>query len=269
MPFQTPNLFVNGNAADANEVNENFKAIETWSEDLATTAGFQMDALGGQIDMNSNKILRVATPTNSTDGANKVYVDDSIPVGFVTLFAGTDDKIPPMWVKCDGRALARGTYAELFNTIGVTYGAGDGSSTFNVPNMVGAAATGTPNADGVVRFPMAGVPGALGGSHDAVVVSHNHVQDPHGHGNTFGINGGTHEHTYSRATASGSFVFGVDAAPFITYTATGTTGGGGHSHGITGSVSNGTATNQAAGVSGVNANRPAFLGFNFLIRTGV
>lgn len=41
------------------------------------------------------------------------------------------------WMKCDGRAVSRSTYALLFNVIGETFGAGDGSTTFNLPNYQG------------------------------------------------------------------------------------------------------------------------------------
>ena len=41
------------------------------------------------------------------------------------------------WMKCDGREISRSTYALLFNVIGTTFGAGDGSTTFNLPNYAG------------------------------------------------------------------------------------------------------------------------------------
>ena len=42
---------------------------------------------------------------------------------------------PSGWVLCDGAALSRSTFSALFAIVGTTYGAGDGSSTFNVPDM--------------------------------------------------------------------------------------------------------------------------------------
>lgn len=44
---------------------------------------------------------------------------------------------PSKWMICDGRAISRTTYAELFAAIGTTYGAGDGVSSFNIPNLKG------------------------------------------------------------------------------------------------------------------------------------
>lgn len=53
--------------------------------------------------------------------------------GRVFAYAGTDEPIGCLL--CDGRAVSRTTYWELFDAIGTTYGAGDGSSTFNLPNI--------------------------------------------------------------------------------------------------------------------------------------
>jgi microcystin-dependent protein len=45
---------------------------------------------------------------------------------------------PTRWLLCDGSNVSRGTYAQLFRAIGITYGAGDGSTTFTLPNLNGA-----------------------------------------------------------------------------------------------------------------------------------
>lgn len=58
------------------------------------------------------------------------------PTGSIVSFATTHpDSTPSGWVLCDGRELNRSTYGNLFSVISDTYGAGDGSSTFNVPNL--------------------------------------------------------------------------------------------------------------------------------------
>lgn len=44
------------------------------------------------------------------------------------------DTAPTGWLKCDGSAVSRTIYADLFAVIGTTYGAGDGVTTFNIPN---------------------------------------------------------------------------------------------------------------------------------------
>lgn len=57
------------------------------------------------------------------------------PLGMVTAYAGAT--APLGWLICDGSAVSRTTYAELFAAIGTTYGAGNGTSTFNIPDLKG------------------------------------------------------------------------------------------------------------------------------------
>lgn len=54
---------------------------------------------------------------------------------------------PPGWLICDGSEVSRGTYAELFLAIGTTYGEGDGSTTFNIPNLKGKVVVGIDESD--------------------------------------------------------------------------------------------------------------------------
>lgn len=63
------------------------------------------------------------------------------PIGTVNSFAGTS--APNGWLMCDGAAYSRVTYAALYATIGTTYGSGDGSTTFNVPNLTNRMAVGS------------------------------------------------------------------------------------------------------------------------------
>lgn len=65
------------------------------------------------------------------------YSNDSAPVGTVLNFAGPAGSIPAGWIACDGSAVSRSTYATLFSVIGTTYGSGNGSTTFNLPDIDG------------------------------------------------------------------------------------------------------------------------------------
>jgi len=58
-----------------------------------------------------------------------------MPTGTVLHFAGSS--APTGWLLCDGSAVSRTTYATLFALLSTTYGVGDGSTTFNVPNTSG------------------------------------------------------------------------------------------------------------------------------------
>lgn len=64
----------------------------------------------------------------------------SIPPGVVMPYAGT---LPPSgYLLCDGSAVSRSTYAALFSVVGTIYGTGDGTTTFNLPDMRGRVAVG-------------------------------------------------------------------------------------------------------------------------------
>ncbi len=82
---------------------------------------------------------------------------------------------PTGWLAADGSAVSRTDYAALYTAMGDTFGAGDGSSTFNLPNLIGKFLQGV-SGDAV---------GTTGGSANAVVVSHSHdvaITDPgHSH----------------------------------------------------------------------------------------
>ena len=86
-------------------------------------------------------------------------IGSEVPAGIMQMFAG--NTIPAGWLLCDGSAISRTDYAELFEVIGTTYGAGDGSTTFNLPNLIdrvvqGAATAGT--------YKEAGLPNITGGN---------------------------------------------------------------------------------------------------------
>jgi microcystin-dependent protein len=68
-----------------------------------------------------------------------------LPVG--TIKAWPVATIPALYVECNGQAISRSTYSVLFGVIGTTYGAGDGSTTFNVPNMSGKIGVGYKGSD--------------------------------------------------------------------------------------------------------------------------
>lgn len=58
---------------------------------------------------------------------------DTLPVGSISAYGG--ENIPTNWLKCNGEAISRTDYPDLFKAIGTTYGSGDGSTTFNLPNI--------------------------------------------------------------------------------------------------------------------------------------
>lgn len=69
------------------------------------------------------------------------------PAGMVSFFGNSTT--PAGWLKCDGSAVSRTAYSDLFAAIGTTYGTGDGSTTFNVPDLRGEFIRGWDNSRGV------------------------------------------------------------------------------------------------------------------------
>ena len=59
------------------------------------------------------------------------------PAGMIVPFAGPAENIPDGWMLCDGSEISRSDYANLYKAIGVSWGTGDGSTTFNLPDLRG------------------------------------------------------------------------------------------------------------------------------------
>lgn len=70
---------------------------------------------------------------------------DTLPVGSISAYGG--ENIPTNWLKCNGEAISRTDYPDLFKAIGTTYGDGDGSTTFNVPDFIGRVPVGLDEED--------------------------------------------------------------------------------------------------------------------------
>jgi len=217
--------------------------------------------MSGSLNMANNKVISVLDPTLAQDAATKAYVDAvgftvapgtsgnlltsngtiwtsaapavSVPTGVINMWPTAT--APTGYLLCAGSAVSRTTYAALFAVISTTFGVGDGTTTFNLPNYTS-------------RMPYGTTIGAIGGSADAVVVSHTHTA-------TSTVTDPSHSHT----TDAGS-----------------TRGGAGSNSGYStsGSFTTGTATtgitvattNTSTGVSGTNANLPPYLGINFIIK---
>ena len=73
-----------------------------------------------------------ALPTFSAPLGNS---GGSFPIGFIAIWPG--DTMPTGWLLCDGSEISRTAYADLFALVGTTYGAGDGVSTFLLPDFRG------------------------------------------------------------------------------------------------------------------------------------
>lgn len=82
--------------------------------------------------MSYNKVNQTTGDLEQIAGSqvNSVYSD--APLGVIMPYGGTT--VPTAWLECDGSAVSRTTYADLFAVLGTKFGPGDGSTTFNLPS---------------------------------------------------------------------------------------------------------------------------------------
>ena len=110
----------------------------------------------GLADADSIQGVPVAIPTPADDGKAIIYDDavpeftygslSGLPAGIYLPYGGTS--VPAGWQLCDGTAVSRTTFDDLFAAIGTTFGTGDGSTTFNLPDIRGRGAVGLDNMGG-------------------------------------------------------------------------------------------------------------------------
>jgi microcystin-dependent protein len=106
-------------------------------------------------------------------GATIASLQNQVPVGTVLPFAGTAE--PAGYLFCFGQAVSRTTYAALFTALSTTYGVGDGSTTFNLPDLRGRVPAGQDDMGGVsadrLTSPINGdTLGAVGGAEGHTLV---------------------------------------------------------------------------------------------------
>ena len=90
--------------------------------------------------------------------ANKSEI--SVPAGIIIPFAGTS--VPTGYLLCNGAAVSRTDYADLFAVIGTLYGAGDGSTTFNLPDARDRVLQGASASHAIGSYIPAGLPNITG-----------------------------------------------------------------------------------------------------------
>lgn len=147
---------------------------------VSNVANAALPKAGGTM---TGALTLAADPSTNLQAATKQYVDtaasgSSTPSGAVMAFAM--NSAPTGWLACNGAAISRTTYAALFAAIGITYGAGDGSTTFNLPDLRGYFVRGSgTNGDGTAS-------GTFGAKQADAYLNHSHsITDP----------GHTHQYT--------------------------------------------------------------------------
>lgn len=180
----------------------------------------------------------------------------TLPVGVMMPYGGTS--APASWLLCYGQAVSRTTYSSLWNTIGTAYGAGDGSTTFNVPDMRGRSAFGKDDMGGSaanrITNAVSGITGTtLGASGGSQSVTLDLTMIPsHDHGGATGND----NPSLSAITSIGSTNADTPGTP-VSVSTSPTTTALTHTHSIT-----------AAGGGLAHNNMPPTLIFNMIIYAG-
>jgi microcystin-dependent protein len=200
--------------------------------------------------------VQTLTSKNLTSNSNVFPTSVKRVVGEIIAYGGAT--APTGWLSCDGTAVDRTTYADLFTAIGTTFGVGDGSTTFNVPDLRS-------------RFPVgAGTYAALGEDEGDSEADRTPAHD-HTSGTLATASDGSHQHGAGTLTTSD---FVMDDLQNTTTGGTagrlqGSTHNITHNHNVSGSVASGGAhTHTISGdtSTALGASFPA-VGVNYLIKT--
>jgi microcystin-dependent protein len=222
---------------------------------------------------------------------------DTNPVGAVTAFAGS--VAPTSWLLCAGQDVSRTVYAPLFAVIGTTYGAGDGTTTFTVPDMRGRAVAGLDNMGGTDagRLSIANTLGTTAGAETVTLTSAQSGVPAHSHANTLTNNavtsgaGSAHTHTQNAhghtivnpSTGSQIFYMGNGSAGYADQWGQGSQGGlssgtpiqsttatnqneSAHTHSVTSNVSISNVNNTAANAASAHDNMQPTILLNYIIK---
>ena len=131
-------------------------------ESARLALGIDLEELSGNIDAKADRseLSSVAMTGSYDDLKDKPDLSErGVPIGTVAWFAMP---VPPAgYLKCDGAAVGRETCPELFAAIGTTFGAGDGETTFNLPDLIGRFAEGSATPGTVKEAGLPNITGTL------------------------------------------------------------------------------------------------------------
>lgn len=225
---------------------------------IATAASTYLALSGGTLTGN---LTLPGVPTTTNMAATKGYVDtqiaaipaaEGVPAGSVIWTARST--APTGYLKANGAAVSRTTYAALFSAIGTIYGAGDGSTTFNLPDLRGEFVRGWDDGRGVDSGR------AFGSAQAQSFQSHQHTGSTAGagdHSHSGSTNSaGSHNHTVPATYDSGTDAFSETGNRFGADENIPTSSAGDHTHSFSTNSAGNHAHSFTTDASGSTETRP-------------
>lgn len=194
----------------------------------------------GPLPMSGFPITNLGASADPSHAATVGQVQGASPVGVVVAYAGSS--APSGWLLCFGQAVSRASFPELFAVIGTTYGAGDGATTFNLPDCRDVAIVGRGNMGGTAKGLLSKftstILGAIFGVQEHTLTTGQLPKHQHGSGTLKAANGGGHTHPVRTGNGGGGAGNSVsrDGAASQNMTNSAIQVSGEHEHNITGST---------------------------------
>ena len=195
-------------------------------------------------------------------------LESAVPIGSITMWSGNSSNIPSGWLLCNGQAISRTTYETLYTLQGNVFGAGDGSTTFNLPDMrdrfvVGAGNAYSSNSQGGAN--------SNNIAHTHTVNAHTHTFGNHTHsgGSLLALVNFQNDRAYMQSTP---YSWSADLANYTgaSHSNTFISSRGAQVVGTTGSGGAGTTSSNGSSTgSGGSAsldNRPPYIGLLYIIK---
>ena len=147
-----------------------------------------------------------------------------------TIVPWTDSSVPSGFLECNGAAVSRTTYSALFAVVGTTYGAGDGSTTFNVPDLADNVPVGKSNNKALA---------STGGANTVAVAASGNISGSTANATLSTAQLASHSHNAGAPSGGGNGTGGAEGRGSAASSNTGS--GSGHSHNMSATFSGNTA----------------------------
>lgn len=221
-----------------------YSRIKIWIPGETLTASDLNDEFTGCIANENDLATDLASEVTNRNAAIAAH----LPAGCMMPYAGST--APANWLLCYGQAVSRTTYSTLFGVIGTTFGVGDGSSTFTLPDMRGRGFIGLDNLGGSAASRVAAAT-SLGDTGGAETHTHTGPSHTHTTGDvtlTAAQSGcPAHNHPGNVSNTAGSLngvnagISGINGA-YVTGNNSAANASQAHNHGITGAGGTGNTS---------------------------